>query len=469
MIDKKKLFDAYLLFHEGQLALAEIERAGIRIDIEKCLAVRQDLSDKISACEEEFKKTFLFQTWEKTFSDRTNILSNVQLEHVLFKVLKLKPIKATAKGRNATDEESLMQLGIADVNVLLRYRKLRKIRDTYLEGFIREQTDGVLHPFFNLHTVRTYRSSSDHPNFQNIPRRDTFARDITRKVIFPRKGHQLLEVDYSGLEVSIAACYHKDPEMLKYLKSGADLHSDLAKKIFNVPVIDKTIPVYKKLRDAAKNGFVFPQFYGDYYKNNVDRICDWIGLSPSREIKEWDDSAGIKFPSGLTIAQHLKKQGVKCPNDFEAHMARVERWFWKEKFKVYDEWKSKWVTSYQKQGYFQTLTGFICKGEMRKNEVVNYPIQGSAFHCLLWSLIQLVKIQKKEGWDSRIVGQIHDSMIVDVNPAELMHVAKVIKKVTCEDLPRVWQWIIVPLSVEMELCPVDSDWTCKKLWEIPET
>jgi len=68
----------------------------------------------------------------------------------------------------------------------------------------------------------------------------------------------------------------------------------------------------------------------------------------------------------------------------------------------------------------------------------------------------LLKIQKKEGWDSRIVGQIHDSMIVDVNPAELMHVAKVIKKVTCKDLPRVWHWIIVPLDVEMGALPIDS-------------
>ena len=55
---------------------------------------------------------------------------------------------------------------------------------------------------------------------------------------------------------------------------------------------------------------------------------------------------------------------------------------------------------------------------MGKNDVSNYPVQGSAFHCLLWPFIELDKISLKEKWDSRLIGQIHDAMLYDMNPDE---------------------------------------------------
>ena len=132
-------------------------------------------------------------------------------------------------------------MGIPELDNLLRIRKLKKVRDTYLEGFLREQVNGYIHPFFNLHLVRTYRSSSDHPNFQNIPKRDKEAMNIVRRAIFPRPGHQLLELDYSGLEVRIAACYHKDKTMLRYIGDPhSDMHGDMAKQIFIIDDLIRT-------------------------------------------------------------------------------------------------------------------------------------------------------------------------------------------------------------------------------------
>ena len=64
----------------------------------------------------------------------------------------------------------------------------------------------------------------------------------TRKALYPRPGHQLLEVDYSGLEVRIAACYHKDPVMLKYINTGYDMHADMAAQIFMIDDFDKHKP-----------------------------------------------------------------------------------------------------------------------------------------------------------------------------------------------------------------------------------
>jgi DNA polymerase-1 len=98
---------------------------------------------------------------------------------------------------------------------------------------------------------------------------------------------------------------------------------------------------------------------------------------------------------------------------------------------------------------------------MRKNECINIPIQGSAFHCLLWSFIQVDKISREQNWKSRLIGQIHDAMVLDVHPDELDMVASTVHKVTCEDLSKHWSWINVPLEVEAEVCPVDGSWNEK--------
>jgi DNA polymerase I-like protein with 3'-5' exonuclease and polymerase domains len=103
---------------------------------------------------------------------------------------------------------------------------------------------------------------------------------------------------------------------------------------------------------------------------------------------------------------------------------------------------------------------------MKKNDATNYPIQGSAFHCLLWSFIELDRIQREEKWDSRLIGQIHDAIVLDIEPSEMEHVMKTVKRVTCVDLPRKWPWIIVPLDVEAEVCEVDRPWNTKKAYKI---
>src|SRR5690606_24846764 len=145
--------------------------------------------------------------------------------------------------------------------------------------FIREQHNGYLHPSFNLHLVRTHRSSSDRPNFQNIPKRDKESLKICRRALLPRPGHLLMEADFAALEVMISACYHKDPVMLEYLHDKkSEMHLDMAKQIFRFDSMDKSIPSHYQLRQGAKNGFVFPQFYGDYYGNNARSLCEWAKL-----------------------------------------------------------------------------------------------------------------------------------------------------------------------------------------------
>jgi DNA polymerase-1 len=444
--------------HEGILALGRAEQAGFRIDVDYIELEKQKLQDRIIQLEYGFKNTKLYRHWEHVARDgKVNIYSNVQLAHFLYKTKKIKPVKLTETGQGATDEEALQQLNMPELEMLIEIRKLKKICDTYLESFMREQVDGFVHPFFNLNLVRTFRSSSDHPNFQNIPVRNTEAMTLTRRAIIPRSGHQLFELDYSGLEVRIAACYHKDPVMLKYIKDDYDMHTDMALQIYKIDKFDKTIPAHNTLRKASKNGFVFPQFYGDYYKNcAVYLACQWGQLPQTR----WQSGQGIIMPNGY-LSDHLISKGIKSYAAFEEHVQKIEDHFWNTRFRIYKAWKDRWWARYQRRGYVDMYTGFRCSGLMTRNDTINYPVQGAAFHCLLWSFIEADRIMREEKWKSRLIGQIHDSMLLDVHPDELNHVADTMLRITCVDLPKAWDWICVPLGIEAEICPIDGNWTEK--------
>lgn len=453
---------AYNLLHDGTLAFARAEQQGIRIDMDYCEKKKAHLTRKIERMERLFKDTNFFKHWQHTMKSPVNINSNLQLSNFLYKIKKLKPAYETYSGQGSTDEDALLQLNIPELNDLLEIRKLKKVRDTYLDAFMREQVDGYIHPSFNLHLVVSYRSSSDRPNFQNVPKRDEESMQIVRSAIYPRPGHQLLEVDYSGIEVRVNACINQDPMLIKYIKDPtSDMHRDMAVQIFLLDKLDKSIPAHKVLRQAAKNGFVFPQFYGDYYKNCAENMaCNWGKLPQS----SWKPGQGICLTedegniNSIYLSDHLISKGIKSFDQFTNHLKDIEADFWTRRFSEYGKWKERWWRDYQKRGYIDLPTGFRCQGVMDKKQVCNYPGQGSAFHCLLWSFIHVDKIMRRESWDTKLIGQIHDSMLFDVNPDEMSHVVEVVQKVTCQDLPEYWSWITVPMEVEMELSGVDCSW-----------
>lgn len=272
--------DAYKLLHQGALALARAERVGIRVDLDYCQRTKQELTDRIEELRKKFKESPLYAKWRDMYGAKTNIESRFQLSEVLYKGLGITPSKTTRTGRGATDDEALRAVvdEVPEVAYIQEIARLSKLRDTYLEGFIKNQHNGYLHPTFNLHTVTTYRSSSSDPNFQNIPKRDAEAMRITRQALYPHHGCMIVEADFASLEVMISACYHKDPTMLEYLRTGGDMHLDMAKQIFMADDLDKSKLGHGTLRQAAKNGFVFPQFYGDYYANNAKHLCEWVDL-----------------------------------------------------------------------------------------------------------------------------------------------------------------------------------------------
>lgn len=455
--------DAYQLLHQGTLALAEMEQQGMRVNRKYIRKTKDKLSIQIESLEEEFKATKFYKRWEHSKKKKVNIYSAPQLGTYLYNVRKIEPPKYTDKGTPSTDEEALTQIGEPALAILLKAKKLKKMRDTYLDAFLREQINGFFHPVFNLHLVRTFRGSADSPNVQNIPKRDEELMNIVRNAIYPRKGFQLLELDYGQLEVRIACAYHQDPTMIKYVETGHDFHLDFCKDLFKIKNFNPKDKTHKTLRSATKNGFVFPQFYGDWFKPCAANLAINWGELPRKG--KWKTGMGIPFEDG-NLAEHMMKKGMGSLSKFEDHIEKIEKIMWEKKFPVYASWKDSWYKQYQKRGYCHSKTGFTFQGDMKRNDVINYPVQGAAFHVLLWSLIEGVKAFKMEGMKSKIVGQIHDAIIFDVHPKELDRVVAIMKHIMEYAVRHHFKWINVPLEIEAELCPVNKSWASKEDYKI---
>jgi uracil-DNA glycosylase family 4 len=423
----------------GAEELSVVEGNGIAVDVEYFKRQRDHLDRRVEKLNAEILASDEATLWKKQTGEELNPGSDKQLKELLFDMLKIKSKKDTAKGNPSVDQETLEGIDREFCRKIVQMRKLKKISGTYIGNYIEGAIDGRLYPFFNLNRVKTYRSSSDSPNFQNIPVRDAEAQKIIRTGIKPSAGNQLLEVDYSGVEVRIGACYHKDPEMLRYINDPTtDMHRDMAVKIFQED--EAYIKKHKHLRQAAKNGFVFPQFYGDYYINCAANI--WNG-----HIKADDKT-------------RLKGKGIGTLHQFENHLKKIEDDFWYKKFTGYTGWKQQTWREYQRKGYVELLTGFRCGGLMGKNDALNYPIQGAAFHCLLWSLIRLNRKLREEKLRSCIIGQIHDSIILDLFPEEKVKLFPIIRKIMTVDIRLEYSWLIVPLEIDADISTIDGNWYC---------
>ncbi len=465
---------AYKLLHDGALALSMCEQHGMRVDVKYIQQQRKEIDLKIESLENEFKATKFYKDWKKSIKAEVNIYSDKQMGKYIYKTLGLKVEKMTNKGNPSTDNEALQDLNIPDLEPYLKIGKYRTLKNTFLKQLEREAVDGIIHPFFHLHIPVTYRGSSSDPNFQNQPKRDPEQMKIIRGAIYPSKGNQLMELDYSQLEVRIAAAYHNDPTMMKYIKDPTtDMHRDMAQQIFLIKKYKDDDKTYSYLRNATKNSFVFPAFYGDYHVGFAKSFTSakWLGLP---KYGKWKETDGVAFKKG-NIAGHLIKHGIdhvglpvyengkmtKQPSGFTKHLQEIEKHFWNKRFPVYNDWKEEWYQEYLKKGYFYNKTGFTFQGVMNKKDCINYPVQSSAFHVLLWSLIQAVEAMKRDRWKTRIIGQIHDSIVFDLYPPERDHVIKVMKCIMTSDVVQRYPWINVPLEIEAEICDIDESWATK--------
>jgi len=441
---KKSLTQIYELFHEGLKAFNDMAEEGIPIDEEYYDKEHIRLTKKIDRLEKKLsggEEAKLFYEKEKR---ELGLGSAKDLRILFFDLMHQKSVKKTPSKMESVDQEALEKMNFPFVKRLLHYRKLLKIRDTYLAQFRREVVDGKIYPIFDLHIARSGRSACSRPNFQNIPIRDEEAKKSVRSGIIPSPGRKILCGDYKGIEVSIAACITKDPVLVEYVSDPKkDMHRDQAMEIFLLGEKEVT----KDIRFHTKGDFVFGEFYGSYYKQCAPYL--------------WKECIDLKISTGLSVRRHLRNKGIKKYEDFEEHLKKVERDFW-GKFCVFAEWKIKADEAFRKKGYTETYFGFRREEYLDNKQLVNTPIQGTAFHCLLWSFIRINKVRKEENWATGMMGQIHDEIIYDLEPKEQSHIIEVTKDISCNQLREENDWIIVPLTVDFEITNIDQSWYYKK-------
>lgn len=280
----------------------------------------------------------------------------------------------------------------------------------------------------------------------NCPKRDKKSKEIIRSLYYPKPGHYLKEIDFKGAEVSTAAAVTGDKNLIKYVSdTSTDMHRDLARSIFMVD------DVSKNLRGVATKGpFTFAEFYGSYYEQVARGI--W---------KEIDIPNAVDF-YGFDVVRHLKKCGVRTYDSWVKHIQEQERILWEDFFPEYQRWREDTYSFFVENGYIDYPNGFRYWGPASRNECLNAPIQGPAFHINLWALTNINRELREKEFRSSLICQIHDSQIYDMDPKEEGIVSKICYKWIVEKSREHWPWITVPLMAEVENGEIDQPWSSMK-------
>lgn len=467
--------EAYDFFREGTVALAEMEHNGILVDKEYLDKAMHDVSNLVKGYETKIKDSDLYDKWRRRFRD-VNLESVQQLGTVL-ESLGYQSKELTPTKKPKWDERQLERFTtkLPIITDFIACKKLRKVQGTYLKGILRELDErSYLHPSYNLAGgmeddkkggAMSYRGSSSNPNFQNLPIRNKLMGKIIRSCFVAPPGYWLGEIDFSTIEVRIAACVTKDRNLIDYVVHSPpkDMHRDAAQNIFFL----KEHEVEKKgPRDAAKNRFVFPEFYGSYYVDCARNMWEMMERSQYK-VKDSDELVKDRLRKhGITKLGKCDEELPPVPGTFEYHVKEFETKFWNDKrwFWEYTNWKKAWYNKYLTTGEVPMPTGFVARGVYRRNQVLNLPIQGPAFHCLLWSIIEIQKELRQRKMKSRLVGQIHDCLLPYIWKPETQRFLDLCHEVMTERLPEAWKWIIVPLETETDIVPEGQSWNEKASW-----
>ena len=456
LTSNRSIRQAVKLYFEGTLALCEMEEFGIHVDEKYFEKQKGELQTIIDRLEKRVSASAEVMKFKDQIGRLPDLNSNTDLGILLYKVLGLKAGKTTVKGNASVDEEALDALSaqVSFVRSLVQKRKYEKTRNTYIAQFMREAVNGVVYPNTNLQAARTGRPSTDSPNMKNIPKRNEEAKKIVRSGIIPSPGHKIMETDYSGAEVRAAACLTKDPTLVGYINDKAtDMHRDQAVELFMLSP-EQMLPKkgnkewndnVGKIRFVAKNGWTFAQFYGSWH------VPCAMGI--------WDEVPKLKLGDGAPMADHLAEKGIRRIDTFTEHLRGSEDKLW-NRFPVFRDWQDEQVEFYCRRGYVENPFGFRRSGLNRRNQIINTPIQGTAYHWMLWSQARIMEIWKAEGWKTKVPGEIYDALWTDLWPPEGKHVREVYTKVMTRDIRRAFDWIIVPLEVEHEEANVGEPWYC---------
>lgn len=366
--------------------LAAMEFEGIKVDVAFLQSYSKELEVEAAAAE------------EKVYAQagvRFNLASPKQLGEVLFDKLQLDPkARKTKTGQYATGEDVLTKLAVQHsiCDDILTFRELTKLKSTYVDALpqlINPKT-GRVHTSYAQAVAVTGRLSSNNPNLQNIPIRTEKGREIRKAFIPGGNDHVLVSADYSQIELRIVAAISGDENMCAAFKTGKDIHTATAAKIFNIEEKEVT----KEMRYKAKS-----VNFGIIYGQGAFGLAENLGISRA-EAKEIIDNYKKEFPK---IQQYM---------DDTINFAR-------------------------ENGYVQTLMGrkrwlpditsanYTVRGFAERN-AINSPIQGTAADMIKLAMIKINEALRKKEFKSRMLLQVHDELIFEVPVNELQEITPLI-------------------------------------------
>ena len=378
------------LYQEIELPLLNVlfdmERVGFQVDTD----VLRDIGARLSARENELRDSI----YALCDAGEFNINSPKQLGDVLFNHLGLRAGRKTSKGFS-TDAETLEALRDDHPVIphILEYRQVSKLHGTYIDALIRKvDTEGRIHTFFDQTGTATGRISSAEPNLQNIPVRTDMGREI-RRAFVARPGCVLVDADYSQIELRILAHFSGDPAMVDAFRQGQDIHARTAAEVAGIDIADVT----PQLRSHAK-AVNFGLVYG---------ISDF-GLARNTGMSRKEAAAFIeKYFAAYPGVQTFMKKAVA--DGYAEGLARTLF----GRVRKLPELKS---SNYNMRSF----------GE---RAAMNTPVQGTAADIIKLAMVRVHQALRDGGYQSKLILQVHDELIIEAPEAEAESVAKLLK--TC--------------------------------------
>ncbi len=389
LTDKMKQICTLDLFNKIEMplleVLADMQYQGIYVDKDKLFDFGNELKNRI----EELTKEIYDLAGEEF-----NINSPKQLGEILFEKLKLPMGKKNKKGYS-TGVEILEKLKFTHpiIERILEYRQIGKLNSTYVEGLMPyiNKTTKKIHSSFHQTVTATGRISSTEPNLQNIPTRNELGKNL-RKVFKPEEGNIFIDADYSQIELRVLAHISNDEHMIQAFNNDEDIHTQVASKVFNIPMEEVT----KEQRTKAK-AVNFGIVYG---------ISDF-GLSeqlkiPRKEAKQY-------------IEQYLEKyQGIKKFMETIVETAKKEGYV---------------ETLFHRRRYIPEINSnnYMVR-QFGSRIAMNTPIQGTAADIMKLAMINIYNELNKQNLKSKIILQVHDELLIEAIPEEKEKVEQILKQ-----------------------------------------
>jgi DNA polymerase-1 len=383
--------------------LADIERAGIRIDGPALAAQSRHIEQELAR-----SSARIFELAGEEF----NINSPQQLGKILFEKLQLTPGRKTGKTRSAsTAAEVLEELAMThDVpRLVLEWRALHKLKSTYIDALpvmVHPET-GRVHTCFNQAIAATGRLSSSDPNLQNIPIKTELGRQI-RRAFTADPGHVLISADYSQIELRVLAHMAGEDALIDAFRTGVDIHERTALKLFGPDSgLDKHL-----LRNRSK----------------MVNYAVLYGKTP------------------FTLAKDINVTQEAAQEFIDAYFAGFPR---------VREFIDRTLEDARRTGVVRTMAGrrrlvpnltsrnFQMRAQAER-EAVNMPIQGTAADILKRAMIDLHAELPRRGLKARMILTVHDELLFECERAEADDAAAIVRE-RMESAVR----LAVPLTVDV--------------------